>query len=228
MVNQNKNQGLGHSKNNKISTQGITNTVSGSGDKKRLTVDDLDPNEPIFVYNNSRGDHTISVRTGDGGVIPITVPKTFIPVQITEQVAPEVLIRSEDFRRACFKNVLILVPKKDAVPKLESKNAILEIERLRKQSNFSGIDYLKDPGDNTSIIEAAKNTNPTVSIVIKDILMREDLSEDDKISLLANEERLGSMDRPDFEYVISTTEQASKLSKWATNKLNKHGSQILK
>ncbi len=210
-------------------TSGITKTTSGSSKvKKKLTVDHLNPNNPIYVYNNSKGDHTISVRTGDGGVIPITVPKTFIPVQITEQVAPDVLIRSEDFRKACYRRVLILVSEEEALKKLETKEAVQEIERIRKEANFSGIDYLKNPDDDASILEAAKNTNVEVAVTIKDILIRADLNDDDKISLLTNEDRLGSMEVQDFEYVVTTTEASTKIHKWAVNKLTNQNTQILK
>ncbi len=214
---------------NKIKNQGITSTTTYEPEikKTRLTVDDLKTDQPIFVYNMSKGDHTLSVRTGDGGVTPITVPKTFIPVQITEQIDPALLKKSEDFRKACFKGVFQIVPNEVAKKVLETREAIIEIERIRKQSNYSGLKYLKSPNENMSILEASKNTNIAVSATVKDILLRDDLTEDDKLASLTTEERLGSLNKQDYEYIISTTETNSKLNKWGSQKLSNLGNKIL-
>jgi len=87
---------------------------------RRLTVDFLlDNNLPIWVYNKSnqlgmKGIVVINFTDAKGRGDRKVIPKTHLPICITEDIPPDMVRNSPDFRRYIGKQVLELVWPEDA------------------------------------------------------------------------------------------------------------------
>lgn len=183
-----------------------------------ITVDQLKLKSPIYVLNKSNGDFLLTLydKAGNSELIPI--PKTFIPVLITGFAAPEKFVESSAFRQAVSKGVLEIIPEEEAFKQLEGKFARLEQDRLRKV--LSNLNPERD--DTLSSLEVIKEVgDKNVNIRIKDIIMRSDITENEKHALLVGEEKSVGLKKEDYEFIVLTIEEDSPIAKWASKKLDK-------
>ena len=85
-----------------------------SSRKSMLTVDDLSDESKIYVLNKASGDVNISLVHKHGNRDLVTIPKTWIPVQVTNFAPKDSYIDSSDFRKLVNKGVLVLVKEVEA------------------------------------------------------------------------------------------------------------------
>ena len=106
-----------------------------------LTVTDLGKparkHDPIWVLNNVKkpniGPLAINVVSDDGSAYMVTVPATFIPVDLTLQAQRAHILASRDFRIAALNGTLKIVDGAEAEEILGTNEAAKEAERLRQQ-----------------------------------------------------------------------------------------------
>jgi len=189
------------------------------GTVKRLTVDSIKDDQPIYVKNKSKGDYLLTLYRTDGSSELAPIPKTYIPILVTNFAEPSMFRRSSDFRKAIAKGMLVLISEEEAIKELSNTSAIIELERLRKDV-FSDIDFAQSHVEVTPL-QAIKNvTNENVSLKVKDIMIRSDISEDDKFALLLAEYEDDEMNRDDFEFISVTAEDKSKIANWAKKRID--------
>ena len=106
--------------------------------QKTITLQELErsSSNSVYVLNNSsdakrgRGDILFSMPRQDGGEDVVRVPKTWIPVDLTDQVEKPTLLRSSRFRRVVSSDMVTLLHPDYAEKMLESEAAQEEKERL--------------------------------------------------------------------------------------------------
>jgi hypothetical protein len=105
-----------------------------------IRLDDLiSDKKPIYVRNKTKPRGRVDITFADPGtrrVISVTVPRTLLPICISEEVPSEAIANSTDFRRFLGKRILELVDPEDAEELLSSSDAQEELRAL-KESEFS-------------------------------------------------------------------------------------------
>jgi len=183
----------------------------------KMTVEGLLNDKPIYVRNKSNGDFLLTLYRQDGHSELVPIPKTFIPVLVTNFAEPVLFKRSSDFRRSLAKGIIELIPEKEALKELSKKSSMRELERLRRDE-YSELDFSKDSA--VTPLEAIQQIGTdNVSLKTRDTITRSDISDEDKLSLLMSEFKSGNLKKEDFEFIIITTDKKSKLAKWAGKRI---------
>lgn len=109
-----------------------------------VTIDSLHEKErgPIWVLNTSMktnppgADIFISVATGKAGqTIIVTVPRTWLPINLNEQAPRADVLDSQQFLRAVSTGVITLISAEEAAEKTGSSGAPAERARLEQVKN---------------------------------------------------------------------------------------------
>lgn len=183
---------------------------------ERPNLDELlRKNSPIYVMNksNPRGDVTVTVFRPDGAPYLITVPRTWIPVCITDQVSRSTIQNSDDFRRNIQNGMLELLSVDEAKEKLKDPDAAEELGRLN-MSKYSNPDGNLKEADAIEDFSQSLQTADDVNLTVKEILQR-DISATDMYHLLRADEDL--LKENDFKYI--TLHGKGKVQEWAQGKL---------
>jgi hypothetical protein len=181
--------------------------------KQKLTLDNLLREElPIYVLNRSKpkGDISISIFRPDGSPVLITIPRTWIPICVTDQVPHDLLKTSLDFRRFLMNKILVLVPEEVAKNTLKSKDAQDELDRINV-SKYAGWDTdtpITSFADSVEVLDK-------VNIRVKELLMR-DTTDTERYQLFRAEEENWEIE--DIEHIILNT-TSDKIKAWATTLL---------
>jgi len=181
--------------------------------KTSVTLDEAIGEGRVFVLNKSKpkGDILITfIQPSSGKSFVATIPKTWIPIAVSDSVPLSVIHESIDFRSYIKSKMLALVPKTQAEKILSGKDAKEEMERIYT-SKYAD-DGKNEDQDVTS--EEVKDYIKEENLLVKDILMRSD-----KPSVILNELRSieDELGRTDYVYVIKNTE--GKVRLWAEKKL---------
>jgi len=175
----------------------------------------------IFVYNKSKpkGDILITfVQPSSGKNFVATIPKTWIPICVSDTVPLQVIEESVDFRSYLQNRMLQLVPRKEAETLLASTEAKEEWERIYTSK------FAEDAVPSTD--DEEKPTKPTVDVqkyikeenlLVKDILER---NAENGPSVVLNELRSieEELTPADFTYVLQNSE--GRVRAWAEKKLS--------
>lgn len=184
-----------------------------------MSIDDVKDSDPIYVKSSAgigkdAGDVNLILTNDTGKNFIVIVPKTFIPIKVTD-FAPTIMFKnSPDFRRIIASGLITLIPIKEALAELNKPVSKTELERLRKEI-FGNIDF-QTQSNTPSTLEVISNlTDDNVTPRIYDIMMNSEPSMDEskRLSQLLAEESI--MTTEDIDYIISTVEEKSEISKWA-------------
>lgn len=110
---------------------------------RKITINDIINNtkeQRVFALNATRGSDRaqiiVTVRSGDR-TDTVTVPPTWIPIDMTLQTTKEALMASPEFRRALANNLLSLIDADEADSILAQNDAQEEVRRLQAMANLS-------------------------------------------------------------------------------------------
>lgn len=189
---------------------------------KRLVVTDFSKEDKIYVVNKAQGDVNITVYS-NGKSDLIQIPKTWIPIAVTDFAPKKAFMDSSDFMKVCNRGLLHLMKTEDAEAILNSEDAMRELNRVRNQ--YTDLDL--NSGDiqltPVEVLDAMDELN--IKPLVKDTLLREDITEDDKIALFINANMSGNEDEvlqvADYEHLITNSDKDSEMSKWAAKELKK-------
>ncbi len=201
---------------------------------KQINLDDLlEAGSKIFVQNTSRpmGHIVLTFVTPNGQSIPRPIPRTWIPVCLTDTLSPEVIKQSSDLRLFLNKGVIKLVDPEEATKQLRGKDAQEERKRLNISDFSAEADsterVLKMEAQQT-FVPAVNNPNAPIEGVVTDpvnnrvkatLLQVEatDLTEREAVA----EFRImkGELTHHDFTYVISQTKEDGPLRRFAFQEL---------
>ncbi len=154
----------------------------------------------LFVLNHGPkmyGKPTIvnfTIIDESGTNVDVTVPNTWIPIDLTMFTVKESLLKNSIFRGFVNRGVLQLVNPSEATQGLQDKRAIIEQDRLRKEmvrhlGTNQTVETKTDHGEFKTLgDEAAKgDLDPEtigVSPAIYNLVIREDVSAIEKVSAL--------------------------------------------
>lgn len=105
-------------------------------DRERLSIAELERSNArdIWVLNTSHGTHCGAITfqcNSDSGAVHIEVPFTFVAINLADQASPELILRSESFRRAVARNFLTLVTSERASTQNAGASAAEELAKIR-------------------------------------------------------------------------------------------------
>ena len=189
----------------------------------------LQAGKKVYVKNTSRpmGHIVLTFVTPNGRAVPRPIPRTWIPICLTDTLAPNIIRDSNDLRQFIAKGVLTLIDPADAQKELQTTDAKEESERLNL-SEFS------NKAEATERVTALQNqytaesnvNNPMgppegqqvdpVNNRVKATLLRvesSDLTEREAVS----EFRImqGELSSHDLTYIISQAENEGPLKRFA-------------
>ena len=133
----------------------------------------LNEGKKIFVKNTSRpmGHIVLTFVTPNGRSIPRPIPRTFIPICLTDTLSPDVIKQSSDLRLFLNKGVIRLVDPDEATKELQSVEAKEELARLNL-SDFSAAaeatERVAKMTDQQTYTPAVNNPNAPVEGVVVD------------------------------------------------------------
>jgi hypothetical protein len=180
--------------------------------KSKITVDQISESQPIYAINKSNGDFLLTLKSEDGRNELVPIPKTWIPIQLTNFAEPKLFKRSSDFRRTVAAGSIEIISQEEAQEILRDESAQAELERIRRTA-FSDVNYESESSDGITPVQAAADmNNNNVNTNVKDVILRDDISDDEKKSMLINEHKTGSpLTKDDLDFIMVTADENSKI-----------------
>jgi hypothetical protein len=205
-----------------------------------LDIDELiEKKKKIYVKNTSRpmGHIVLTFVTTHGKSVPRDIPRTWIPICLTDTLSPEVIANSNELRQFINKGILKLVSPEDAVAELGQEDAVEESTRLNL-SNFAATATATDNilAMQNQYTPEANALNPMmgpegmsdpVNNRVKATLLRveaSDLTEREAVADLRI--MTAELSSHDLTYIISQTESAGPLRRFAHQLLSEHQARV--
>lgn len=162
----------------------------------------------VWVMNSSspKGIIHINVREANGSSNVVTIPVTWIPVDMTTQATKAALVASPDFRRLVSMNMLALIDPESAMEFMTDKEAQEEAEKVynRQNSDVSNIETSKQ----ASVVESTQLNSMSINVC------EGDFEEDTALSMVRS--NASDLNRIDFEYIAKNSQHARVKSFAAT------------
>lgn len=163
-----------------------------------LTLKELEQDKEstsVWVKNTTvpKGAINMSMPDGLGGTIILTVPVTWIPVDLTTQATKEHLVKSPSFRRMVTIGALSIVSEERAAEILREDDAKKEAARVYSQVQ---------PVDISSVPEVERlktEDEGVVSGFAMNIVGITDLDEDQVLNMIRGQE--GTLTPADYNYI---------------------------
>lgn len=133
----------------------------------------LDSNKKVYVKNTSRpmGHIVLTFVTPNGRSIPRPIPRTFIPICLTDTLSPDVIRQSSDLRLFLNKGVIRLIDPEEATKELQSDESQEELKRLNL-SDFSAAaattERVSKMANQQTYVPAVNNPNAPIEGVVID------------------------------------------------------------
>ncbi|UAW96716.1 hypothetical protein pEaSNUABM22_00229 [Erwinia phage pEa_SNUABM_22] len=112
------------------------------------------PVAPMYVANRTdpRGNVMFSAQDDMGQPVPVLVPATFIPIDLTQQATKESLLKSTHLRRALQRNQLVIIDTESAENYLRTSSlAKAEMRNLNKMGSAIAADLGEEGGELAAI-----------------------------------------------------------------------------
>jgi hypothetical protein len=187
----------------------------------------LNDGKKIYVKNTSRpmGHIVLTFVTAHGKAVPRNIPRTWIPICLTDTLSPDIITQSNELRQFLNKGILALVDPNEALAELKTTDAAEEARRL----NLSDFSNKAEATQRTLMLEnqytpAANPLNPQgpegmsdpVNNRVKSTILRvesKDITERDAVA----EFRImqGELSSHDLTYIISQTDSDGPLKRFA-------------
>ena len=188
------------------------------------TFDLAGEGKPVYVLNMSKpkGDVSVTVFRPDGSPMLVIVPKTWIPICVSDQVSPKFLRDSTDFRKSIMSGMLFPIHPNQAEEFMKDPDAQEERKRLHtsKYAELStatkGEFVVKKEDEVGTFVDQLEKVD-NVKIVVRDIIGRLDISDTEKYSMLRADEDTFTKD--DLEFIVANGE--GRMKEWAAAKLDK-------
>ncbi len=210
-------------------------------DEVKVDLDDLlNEGKKVFVKNTSRpmGHIVLTFVTPNGRSIPRPIPRTFIPICLTDTLSPDVIRQSSDLRLFLNKGVIQLIHPDEATKVLQSEESQEELRRLNL-SDFSAsavaTERVSRMTDQQTYIPSVNNPNAPVEGVtldpvnnrVKATLLQveaKDMTEREAVAefRIMQEE----LTNHDMTYIISQSVDEGPLRRFAYQQLSEQAAQV--
>jgi len=160
----------------------------------------------VFVVNgtNPIGTVCMTVLSGENTQVPIRIPKTWIPIELSEQVDKGALLKSHSFRQAVFNGTLVLIKPEAAIKTLESEEGKAEDANVRER--------MRSMAATGTLSEQTKSEEDPLAAIapqVIEIMGREGISDVERFNELRTIE--SQLTKEDCEYVAKKA-SSSKLT----------------
>ena len=186
-------------------------------------------NSDLYVLNNAQANpllrdgliiFNVAIDANDRRIVK--VPNTWVPINIGHQIPKDLIMRSPDFLDAVMRRVIILVKSEDA-ERIFEEDADARAEWDKISQDLSGR-FAGDPDGmqippGTVISEVEGAIDPDINTQLAEEVSREDISEQDLMSIVRNLTERNSLKRKDYEFILANT-QFNRVREVATNKLS--------
>jgi hypothetical protein len=170
----------------------------------------------VWVLNETKPKGLIALEVknrADGSATLVSIPPTWVPICLTDQVPKTMLVDSPKFRAILAGGYIKLLDPNAVAEIMKDSEVQEEIDSIRNKT----ADYQKE-----TLPESLQVEN-TVSIVVLDLMMREadgSLTEVEAKDILNNRE--DELSDEDLEHLIKNSSLA-KVKKWAADTLADRG-----
>lgn len=184
----------------------------------------------LYVLNNAQANpalrdgliiFNVAIDVNDRRIV--RVPNTWVPINIGHQIPKDLIMRSPDFLDAVMRRVIILIKTTDAEQIFEDDaEARAEWDKISQDlsGRFTGdIDGMQMP-PGTVIADVEGAIDPDINTQLAEAVSREDIAEQDLMSIVRNLTERGNLKRKDYEFILANT-QYNRVREIATNNLAK-------
>lgn len=194
----------------------------------------LNDGKKIYVKNTSRpmGHIVLTFVTAHGKAVPRNIPRTWIPICLTDTLSPDIIAQSNELRQFLNKGILGLVEPSEAQNELQGTDAQEESRRLNLSDFSNKAEATERTLTLTNQFTATANPlNPQgpegmsdpVNNRVKSTLLRveaKDITEREAVA----EFRImqGELSSHDLTYIISSLEADGPLKRFAFQVLSEH------
>ena len=200
----------------------------------------LNDGKKIFVKNTSRpmGHIVLTFVNPNGAAVPRPIPRTFIPICLTDTLSPDVIKQSSDLRLFLSKGVIKLIDPDEATKELQTEDAQEELRRLNISdfsASASATERVLQMETQQTYSPAINNPNAPVEGVVPDpvnnrvkatLLQVEakDMTEREAVA----EFRImqGELSSHDLTYIISQSQDEGPLRRFAYQQLSEAAAKI--
>ena len=171
-----------------------------------IDLDSFTKGDSIFVLNRTKTDFNMHISDAQNHISIITIPRTFIPIDLTMWATVPQLKTSQEFRAALRGGVLSLISPKEAKAILSEEDGRIEHERIMNKLNIVSEDLLASANDNlmsSSFDLAAVGDMDDVNDQIRDIFANKDMPDADKLANIVALDKEDSLQLRDFEWIKS-------------------------
>jgi len=198
---------------------------------KRLRLEDIVKNgEPVYVRNRTKPKGPIILRIADptsGKSYPLTIPRTFIPIDVTAQIPGDILVRSIDFKQIINGGSVVLISREEAETELDTHTATVEYKRLfttqfsdlqnTSTKIYDTIQKIEEGKTAASLNKFNESEEATVSPAVQGICTRYN-SKELSVEFTINEFRCIEEDITiqDCDYIVANCQD--DVRKWALEK----------
>lgn len=209
--------------------------------RKAVDLDELlRDGKKVFVKNTSRpmGQIVLTFVTSAGKAEPRPIPRTWIPICLTDSLSPEIIRTSNDLRLFLQKGIIELIDPEEALQILSTTDAQEEAKRLHTSAFSSSASatqkILKMEAQQTYSPSINNPMAPVDTVVadpvnnrVKSTLLRveaKDMTERDAVA----EFRVmkGELTNHDLTYIISQSEDEGPLRRFAYQTLSELAAEV--
>lgn len=187
-----------------------------------VSISDLEKsnNSAVWVFNMSgssttsstgRGVINVSVNDGVGNKIPIRIPITWVPIDLTTQATKSALLTSPDFRKLASKGVLKLISDEEAIKIVSTPEGAKETMVVHTVEKYQG------DLDNISADVSGEVTSDAINPTAVSVTSRDDLDEDSCIGMLNRNEMV--FNNEDYKYIAKNS-KFSSVKDWAIARID--------
>lgn len=176
----------------------------------------------VFVKNLTTTDVNLHVNDAHGRVFIITIPRTFIPLDLTEWANVQQLKESEELRSALRGGVLQLIAEKDAKDIIDTEEGRIEHERVMSKLNLVTEDLLASNQDllASSLDSVAMDSIDDVNDQIRNAMSDKEISNKEKMAIVIALDKERPLPKADLEFILSVADESQQeLIKFAKNRL---------
>lgn len=185
--------------------------------KESMTLGELEKSgsSSVWVLNNSnpKGNVNLTMNDGQGAQMVVTVPVTWIPVDLTTQATKSALLASPNFRRLLAVRMLILVSEDVASATMAQPAASKEAGRVysRVQDMVGAVDTMPKDAQ-----RAVAESSGVVSGMVMQLAAGSEMDEEQVLTTVQGQR--STMTQADLQYLAENS-QFSRVKEYAAAEL---------
>lgn len=174
---------------------------------KPITIHELESSNSSYVWvcnrTSPKGNINLTVSDGMGKSIPVRIPITWIPIDLTTQATKQSLLSNPQFRQLLAKRQIGLIDPNEALEFLNDPEARKENERIYNVGTIDAIGEAQE--NNAQVSSAIAESSGDLSPFAMNIAVQNDMDEDEVLRELRN--RSDELSKADYLYISQNSRQ---------------------